>query len=176
MYCTRVLLQICVYPYFLPLPLPILPVYSISHFCIPKVCMEVWPAVCLFPENQINKEQPTRQSIHREAGSINISYVQLSQTVHTTHCINWSRRSRVREIKCSPRVTYLHIDHINVWTVSISISNSCVYCFYISVKQMRKKSYEAPRLWLNGGQLVFNIQKLRTGPALWHVAGTRNTL
>lgn len=125
---------------FSPLTLS-LPVYNISSVHIPKVCVDVWPVVCLFPETRINKGQPTRQPIHGEAGSINISYVQLSQTVRTVDCMNWSHRFRMRRMKCSPHVTHLPIDHINVWIVSVTASNGCVYCFLISVKQQRKKSH-----------------------------------
>lgn len=131
-HCTHALLL------FNSLPL-LLPVYYISSVHIPKVCVDVWPVVCSFPATWINKEQPTRQSIHREAGSINISYVQLRQTVRAVDCINRPHGFRTRRLKCSPHVTHLPIDHINVWTLSLSASNWCVYCFFISVKQMRKR-------------------------------------
>ena len=130
---------------FNSLPLT-LPLYDISIVHIPKVCVDAWTVVCLFPETGINKDQPTRQSIHREAGSINISYVQLSQTVHTMDCIKWPHRFRKCRIKCSPHVVHLPIDHIKVWIVSISTSNGCVYCFFISVKHMKKRSHEPQRL------------------------------
>lgn len=109
--------------FFFPLPLP-LPVYSISSVHIPKVCMDVWPVVCLLPETRINTEQATRQSILREAGSINISYVQLSQTVRTVDCINWSHRFRMEHKLLSPCYSSSH------W------SYKCVNCFYICIEWM----------------------------------------
>lgn len=83
---------------------PCRPLYlcTISSPQIPKVCVDVWPVVCWFPETQINKGRPSRQPIHRDAGSLNISYVQLSQTVQSLTSIKWSQRFRLCRMK-SPR-------------------------------------------------------------------------
>ena len=108
-------------------PLPqSLPVCHISSPHIPKVCTDVWPSACLFPETWINKGLPTRRPVHREAGSINISYVQLSQTVRTVDCINWSLADSGRVgSNASPRVTHFPIDH-----------RKCVNCFCDRIEWM----------------------------------------
>lgn len=88
----------------------------VEYFQCPRFPRYVWTSdpwcVCFLKLGSI-KGQPARQLIYREAGSINISYVQLSRAVHIVNCINRSHRFRTRRIKCSPRVPHLPIDHIN---------------------------------------------------------------
>lgn len=105
------------------------PTYTcVRYSFIPEVCVVVWPAVHWFPENRINKEQPTRQPIHREAVSIHISYV---QTVRTVDCVSWSHRFRMRWIIWSPDVAHLPIDHKNAWIASVKrIKWMCLLFLY----------------------------------------------
>lgn len=137
-YCTHVLLSQLS-----------LPVYNISSVHIPKVCVDGSPVVCLFPEIRINKGQPSHQTTNPQGSRI-YKYLICPAESDCLHCwlqINWSHRFRMCGVKCSPHVTHLPIDHINVWIVSVTILNGCVYCFFISVKKMRKKSHEPPRLY-----------------------------
>ena len=91
--------------------------------------------LCLFPETRINKEHQTINP-RGEAGSINISYVQLSQTVRTVDCINRPHRFRIREIKGPPPnmllifpliiwrcELFLYLYPTDVFIVSLSVSN-----------------------------------------------------
>lgn len=100
-------------------------VYSLTSVRIPKVCVDVWPVVYLFPATWIDTEQPSRQSIPRKAGSINISYVQLSQTVRAAvDCIN---SSQTQDAQAQDALLCYSSSH---W------SYKCVNCFYICIEWM----------------------------------------
>lgn len=111
---------------------------TVSSPRIPKVCVDVWPVVCRFPETQINKGRPSWQPIHGDAGSINISYVQLSLTVQSTdrHKVT----SAVQDVENETPSPHCSASTLITWMAELFlwISGKDVFIFFYYQHQIDK--------------------------------------